>query len=49
VLAISPPVVSVIWGALTFTDPASPVAEEVADAVIPVPESARVSGPCAVS
>jgi hypothetical protein len=49
VLAISPPVVIVICGAATITDPALPLAVEVAKAMIPLPGSLNVSGPCAVT
>src|SRR5262249_37407743 len=49
VLAISAPVVTAICGAATVTDPALPLAVEVAEAIIPLPGSLRVSGSCAVT
>jgi hypothetical protein len=49
VLAISPPVVIVICGAATITEPALPLAVEFAEALIPVPGSVNVRGPCAVT
>ena len=49
VLAISAPEVIVICGALTATDPASPRAAEVAEAMIPLPGSVKLSSPPAVT
>ena len=49
VLAISDPVVIVICGALTVTEPALPLALEFANAMIPLPGSLKLSGPCAVT
>jgi len=47
VLAICPPLVTVICGAVTVTNPALPL--EAAEAVIPVPGSLKISDPCAVT
>jgi len=44
VLAISEPPLIVICGALTVTVPALPLAVEVAEAIIPLPEPTRFSG-----
>src|SRR5208282_5299813 len=49
VLAISAPDISAICGAPTVTDPALPLAVEVADAMIPLPGSLKLSGPFAVT
>ena len=49
VLAISAPVFTDICVALTATEPALPLAVEVAEAIIPLPESLKLSGPCAVN
>ena len=38
-----------ICGAYTITDPALPLAVGVAEAMIPLPGSVKVSGPCAVT
>src|SRR6516164_400547 len=46
VLAISAPVVSVTCGAPTVTDPALPLAVDVAEATIRLPGPAKLSGPC---
>ena len=39
----------VICGAATITDPALPLAVEVAEAMIPLPGSLKLNGPCAVT
>jgi len=39
----------VICGADTVTDPALPPAVELAEAVIPLPRSVKVSSPCAAT
>jgi hypothetical protein len=49
VLAIAPPAVKVICGAVTVTDPALPLALGIAKATIPLPGSLNTSGPCAVT
>ena len=49
VLAISAPEVIVICGAVAVADPPSPLAVEVAEAMIPLPGSVRLSGPPAVT
>jgi len=46
VLEISAPPISAISGAVTVTDPALPLAVAVADAIIPLPGSLTLSGPC---
>jgi hypothetical protein len=46
VLEISAPDSSVICGAVTVTDPALPLAVEVAETRIPLPGSLTLSGPC---
>jgi hypothetical protein len=48
VLAICPPLVTVIWGALTVADPALPLAVPLASARIPLPPLSD-SGPCEVT
>jgi hypothetical protein len=49
VLEISAPEITVICGAFAMTDPASPLAVALAEAMIAVPEPVKVSGPPAVT
>ena len=49
VLAIAPPAISVISGALTVTAPPLPLAAAPAKASIALPAPVIVSGPCAVT
>src|SRR5208282_3505001 len=49
VLEISAPAIKAICGAVTVTDPALPLAVELAKAMIPLPGSLKLSGPCAVT
>jgi hypothetical protein len=48
VLEISPPDITVICGAVTITEPASPLTAEVAEAIIPLP-AVKLSNPPAVT
>src|SRR5215469_14915323 len=49
VLTICPPLVTVICGAVTVTDPALPLAVDIAEAMIPLPGAVKLSGPSAVT
>jgi hypothetical protein len=49
VLEISAPDSSAICGAVTITDPALPLAAELAEAMIPLPASLKLSAPRAAT